>query len=63
MTAQAIPATPENWRKRAEQIRAKARTMVVPCDADTLYEIADEYDFIAKLTEQFGSQPTTPTGA
>jgi hypothetical protein len=52
MTTQAERNNPEYWRKRAEQIRAKAQTMTVPCDADMLYEIAKEYEFIAELTER-----------
>ena len=44
--------TPENWRARAEEARARADAMTDQHNRDTMLRIAQDYDLLARRAEQ-----------
>ena len=51
---------PSHWRKRAQETRAEAETMADPDAKQTLIEIAEAFERLARLAERQG-QPSRPT--
>ena len=44
--------TTKDWRKRAEQVRARAAEMVDPQAQSIAYEVAAAYDKLAEMAEK-----------
>ena len=51
-TPTAVTEDPTLWRRRAEEARRTAARVFDVCDKNTLIDIADAYEQLARLAEQ-----------
>lgn len=52
---------PSHWRQRAQETRAEAEAMADPDAKQTLVEIAEAFERLARLAERQGQPSRPPT--